>query len=36
MTKRPEQILKNAIEPLFKDFNTFVAWLSGQIKERNY
>lgn len=36
MTKRPEQILKNAIEPLFKNFNTFVAWLSGQIKERNY
>ena len=36
MTKRPEQILKNAIAPLFKDFNTFVAWLRGQIKERNY
>ena len=36
MTKRPEQILKNAIEPLFIDFNTFTAWLSGQIKERNY
>jgi hypothetical protein len=36
MTKRPEQILKNAIEPLFIDFNAFVTWLSGQIKERNY
>lgn len=36
MTKRPEQILKNAIEPLFIDFNAFVAWLSCQIKERNY
>lgn len=36
MTKRPEQIHKNAIVPLFKDFNTFIAWLSGQIKERKY
>lgn len=36
MTKRPEQILKNAIAPLFIDFNAFIAWLSGQIKERNY
>lgn len=36
MTKRPEQILKNAIEPLFIDFNTFVAWLSGQIKKGKY
>lgn len=36
MTKRPEQILKNAIEPLFIDFNAFTTWLSGQIKERNY
>ena len=36
MTKRPEQILKNAIEPLFIDFDAFITWLSGQIKERNY
>ena len=36
MTRRPEQILKNAIEPLFTDFNTFTAWLSCQIKERKY
>jgi hypothetical protein len=36
MTRRPEQILKNAIEPLFIDFNAFTAWLSGQIKERKY
>lgn len=36
MTRRPEHILKNAIEPLFIDFNAFVAWLSGQIKERKY
>jgi hypothetical protein len=36
MTRRPEQILKNAIEPLFIDFDAFVAWLSSQIKERNY
>lgn len=36
MTRRPEQMLKNAIAPLFIDFNAFVAWLSGQIKERNY
>lgn len=36
MTKRPEQMLKNAIEPLFIDFNAFTAWLSRQIKERNY
>lgn len=36
MTRRPEQILKNAIEPLFVDFNTFTTWLSSQIKERKY
>ena len=36
MARRPAQILKNAIEPLFIDFNAFVAWLSGQIKERKY
>ena len=36
MTRRPEQILKNAIEPLFTNFNAFIAWLSGQIKERKY
>lgn len=36
MTKRPEQMLKNAIAPLFIDFDAFVAWLSGQIKKGNY
>ena len=36
MTRRPEQMLKNAIEPLFADFNAFIAWLSCQIKERKY
>ena len=36
MTRRPEKILKNAIESLFTDFNTFTTWLSGQIKERKY
>jgi hypothetical protein len=36
MAKRPDQILKNAIEPLFTDFNTFTTWLSSEIKERKY
>lgn len=36
MMRRPEQMLKNAIEPLFIDFNAFIAWMSCQIKERKY
>jgi hypothetical protein len=36
LCRRPEQILKSAIAPLFIDFNAFIAWLSCQIKERRY
>lgn len=36
MQRTKEKQLEKYIEPIFKDFNTFVNWFSGQVKERKY
>ena len=36
MQRTKEKQLEKYIEPVIKDFNTFVNWFGGQVKERKY
>ena len=36
MQRTKEKQLEKYIEPVLKDFNTFIDWFGGQIKERKY